>query len=295
MSYEHILFEVNDGVAVVTLNRPEQLNAWTATMSAELSDALTRCQNDDAVRVIVITGAGGRAFCAGADLGRGGGTFAGRDDSGARKTGGAQTAGGARETSGAREPSESQPVFPHQVDKPVIAAINGHAVGVGITYPMLADIRFIAEDAKVAFAFVRRGVLPELASHVTVARVAGFSNAADLLLSGRTIRGAEAAAMGLASRALPAGEVLEAAMELAGDMARHTAPASVAAAKRLLWEGVTASVPEMMKREGPLFSWFGNQPDAREGVMSFVEKRDPAWSMSARDVPDDLLGGSRGR
>lgn len=289
MSYEHILFQVNDGVALVTLNRPEQLNAWTATMSAELSDALTRCQNDDAVRVVVITGAGDRAFCAGADLGRGGGTFAGRDDSRA------QTAGGARKTGGAREPSEAQPVFPHQIDKPVIAAINGHAVGVGITYPMLADIRFIAEEAKVAFAFVRRGVLPELASHVTVARVAGFSNAADLLLSGRTIRGAEAAAMGLASRALPAGEVLEAAMELARDMARHTAPASVAAAKRLLWEGVTASVPEMMKREGPLFAWFGNQPDAREGVTSFVEKRDPAWSMSARDVPDDLLGGSRGR
>jgi enoyl-CoA hydratase/carnithine racemase len=180
--------------------------------------------------------------------------------------------------------------MPHEIDKPVIAAINGHAVGVGMTYPMLADVRIVAEDAKIAFPFVRRGVMPELGSHVTVARVVGFSNAADLLLTGRTLSGREAAAMGLASRALPAAQVLPAALEMAADIARNAAPASVAAAKRLLWEGLTASVPEMMRREEPLFAWFGNQADAKEGVTSFVEKRAPAWSQSSRELPEELFG-----
>lgn len=272
MSYQDILFDLQDGVALITLNRPEKMNAWTAVMSAELGQALARCHEDDGVRAVVITGAGDRAFCAGADLGRGGDTFANRER-------------------GQRDERPATPGrMPHEIDKPVIAAINGHAVGVGMTYPMLADVRIVAENAKIAFPFVRRGVMPELASHVTVARVVGFSNAADLLLTGRTLSGREAAAMGLASRALPTAEVLPAAMEMATDIARNTAPASVAAAKRLLWEGLTVSVPDMMKREGPLFAWFGNQPDAREGVTAFVEKRAPSWSQSSRDLPEDLFG-----
>ena len=136
---------------------------------------------------------------------------------------------------------------------------------------------------------MRRGVLPELASHVTVARVAGLSNAAELLLTGKTIKGKEAAALGIASRALPQEEVLPAAMEIARDIAANTAPASVAVAKRFLWEGVNTSVPDMMKKEGNVFAWLGNQPDAREGVMSFVEKRAPNWTLHAGDVPEDLF------
>ncbi|MEQ8483086.1 MAG: enoyl-CoA hydratase-related protein [Pseudomonadales bacterium] len=272
MAYQDILFDVEGGVATITLNRPDKLNAWTAVMSAELGQALAHCHDDDAVRAVVITGAGDRAFCAGADLGRGGATFANRER-------------------GQRDERPATPGrMPHEIDKPVIAAINGHAVGVGMTYPLLADVRIVAEDAKIAFPFVRRGVMPELGSHVTVARVVGFSNAADLLLTGRTLSGREAAAMGLASRALPAAQVLPAALEMAADIARNTAPASVAAAKRLLWAGLTASVPEMMRREEPLFAWFGNQPDAREGVTSFVEKRAPAWSQSSRELPEDLFG-----
>ena len=277
MSYEQLLYEVRDGVALVTLNRPESLNAWTAVMAAELTDAMHRANDDDEVRAVVLTGAGDRAFCAGADLGRGGGTFANRE----RRS----------------ETTESRPpLWPFQIDKPVIAAINGHAVGVGITYPMLADMRIVAENAKIAFAFVRRGVLPELASHVIVARVAGLSNAAELLLTGKTIKGREAAELGLASRALPQAEVLPAAMEMAVDISRNTAPASVAVSKRLLWRGLTASVEDMMRREGPIFAWLGNQADAREGVTSFVEKREPRWSMSTRDLPRDLFdgGGSSG-
>jgi enoyl-CoA hydratase/carnithine racemase len=270
VEYEAIRFEREDSVAILTLNRPQRMNAWTGAMALELSHALGVCNSDDAVRVIVLTGAG-RAFCAGADLGGGGDTFGDfveRRDS-------------------KREPAPI--LFPWQIDKPVIAAINGHAIGVGITYPMMCDIRFVAADAKIQFAFVRRGILPELASHTIVARVAGLSNAADLLLSGRMIRGSEAAELGLASAALPADEVLPTALARAHDMARNAAPMSVAISKRLLWEGITLSVAEMKQREDPLFAWLGGQSDAKEGVVSFIEKRSPKWKLSvANDKPEGL-------
>jgi enoyl-CoA hydratase/carnithine racemase len=275
MSYEMILLDVKDEVATITLNRPERLNAWTPEMAVELSDALTECNERDEVRAVVITGAG-RAFCAGADLGKGGDTFASSDDE--------------REAQQRALPRE---MFPWMIDKPVIAAINGHAVGIGITYSMMCDIRFVAEDAKVQFAFVRRGVIPELASNVTVARVVGLSNAADLLLSGRMILGREAAAIGLASRALPAAKVLPAALERARDIAVNAAPVSVAISKRLIWEGLTTSVAAMKKREDVLFAWAGNQVDSTEGVDSFLEKRAPQWKLSvSRDKPGLLAGGS---
>src|SRR5688572_17749652 len=211
MTYETVLYQVIDGVATVTLNRPDRLNAWTARLGAELGDAMATADEDDAVRAVVVTGAG-RAFCAGADLG--GGQFGGGDAPKLRE------------------------MWPYQVRKPVIAAINGHAVGVGLTYPMQCDVRYVAEDAKLAFAFVRRGAIPELASHAIVPRVAGFSVAAELLLSGCTFSGREAAELGIASKALPADEVLPAARELASDIARNTAPVSVAVSKQLLWQSI---------------------------------------------------------
>lgn len=271
MTYETILLDVKDEVATITLNRPERLNAWSTEMAAELSDALTACNERDEVRAVVITGAG-RAFCAGADLGKGGDSFASSEEE--------------REE---QQRALQNEVFPWMIDKPVIAAINGHAVGIGITYSMMCDIRFVAEDAKIQFAFVRRGVIPELASNVTVARVAGLSNAADLLLSGRLILGREAAALGLATQALPADQVLETALERAREIAVNAAPVSVAIAKRLIWEGINTSVAEMKKREDALFAWAGNQVDATEGADSFLEKRAPEWKLSvARDKPDLL-------
>ena len=268
MTYLTITYDLDDTTAILTLNRPEKMNTWNGTVAAELGQALLEANEDDNVRAVVITGAG-RAFCAGADLEGGEGTFAGRDKKDASEE---------DETIGALQP--------YQINKPVIAAINGAAVGVGMTYPMLCDIRYAAEDAKMGFVFTRRGMMPELAAHVLVQKAAGFSNAADVLLSGRIFRGKEAAQMGLVSEALPADQVLDRALQHAAEY-RLTAPVSVAITKKLLWEGISDSVPEMLAKEGPLFAWVGNQEDAKEGIKSFVEKRDPQWKLSAsKDLPD---------
>jgi enoyl-CoA hydratase/carnithine racemase len=285
--YTAILFEVDDGVATVTLNRPERMNAWTDTMATELAGAMHRCDLDDAVRAVVVTGAG-RAFCAGADMSGGSSTFQLRRR---RTQDGAKLEAGAEPETQEPRPSRSESAyagpFPWQIRKPVIAAINGHAIGVGITYPMTCDIRFVAEDAKVQFAFTRRGVLPELWSHAIVPRVAGLSNAADLLLTGRVIRGREFAAMGLASEALPAGEVLAAALSRAREF-EHAAPVSVALSKKLLWESLGAGLDEEGRNEARLFAWTSRQPDAREGPMAFLEKRSPEWKLSpTKDLPPE--------
>jgi enoyl-CoA hydratase/carnithine racemase len=260
MAYETVLYDVAGGVATVTLNRPDRLNAWNALVGMELGDAMATADLDDDVRAVVVTGAG-RAFCAGADLSGGG--------------------------FGGGEAPDLRQVWPWQVRKPVIAAVNGHAVGVGITYAMQCDVRYVAEDAKLAFAFVRRGALPELASHAIVPRVAGFSVAAAPMLSGRTFLGTEAAALGLASRALPADEVLPAAMALAHEIAENTAPVSVALTKQLLWESIDRSIPATLAVEDALFTDVTRLPDAKEGIAAFVEKRAPRWTgRPTTDVPE---------
>ncbi|MEZ5595188.1 MAG: enoyl-CoA hydratase-related protein [Pseudomonadales bacterium] len=268
MSLQTLLYDVRDHVATITFNRPDRMNTWNASVAAELARALTMANEDNAVRAVVLTGAG-RAFCAGADLERGGDTFAGRPESGER---------------GAPPPRN---ILPHEIDKPVIAAINGAAVGVGMTYPMLCDIRIAAAGAKMGFVFTRRGMMPELAAHLIVQRVAGFSNAADLLMSGRIFTAEEALAMGLVSRVVAKEDLASTAQTMAADYA-NTAPASVAITKRFLWKGLDSTPADMMRAEGPAFAWLGKQADAREGVMSFLEKRAPNWRMSPKDVPDDF-------
>jgi enoyl-CoA hydratase/carnithine racemase len=266
MDYEEILYEVDDGVALVTLNRPEKLNAMTARMGAEMGDAMAEADGDDAVRAVVLTGAG-RAFCAGADLGSG--------DQFAGGWGGVER--------------EYRRMMPMEVRKPVIAALHGPAVGAGLTWPLQADIRYVASDAKLAFAFVRRGVLPELASHVILPRLAGLARASELLLSGRTFLGDEAVEYGVATRALPVDEVLPAALELARDIAVNAAPLPVAISKRLLWEGIGIDLAEWRKREGKLFAQTIRHPDAREGTVAFFEKRAPKWTGSlSKEYPDEL-------
>lgn len=262
MGFETVLYDVADRVATITLNRPEKMNTWNTALAADLSAALTEARDDDAVRAIIVTGAG-RAFCAGLDL----------------QTGGQTTGGGGQSRGNIPE------LLPHEVPKPVLAAINGPAVGVGITYPMLCDVRIAAEQAKIGFVFVRRGLMPELASHTIVQRVVGLSNAADLLLSGRIITGVEAAGMGLVSKAVPKDELMDTARAMAAEYVK-AAPVSVALTKRLLWEGAGSAVPDMMKREGDIFPWLREQADAQEGVASFLEKREPEWKLSvAKDLP----------
>lgn len=267
MEYEQILYEVVDGVATMTLNRPEKLNAMTAQMGAEMADAMAEADEDDAVRAVVVTGAG-KAFCAGADLG-----------------GGKDVKGFGDQWGGVEKTYRRK--MPQQVRKPVIAAINGAAVGAGLTWPLQADIRFVAEDAKLAFAFVRRGALPELASHAILPQLVGLEAALDLLLTGRTFLGTEAVELGMARKALPGDEVLPAAMDMAREIATYSAPVSVAIAKRLIWESFGAPIGKTMAKEGPLFGYVIRKPDAREGVVSFFEKRAPKWSLSVNDdYPD---------
>jgi enoyl-CoA hydratase/carnithine racemase len=210
MSYAEIILEVADGIAQITLNRPERLNAYTPTMGRELHEAFGECDADDAVRAIIVTGAG-RGFCAGADLARGGESF---DRAAAAEYQGKHP----------DRPWEKprRAVAPWDVRKPIIAAINGAAVGVGATLPMQWDIRLAAESAKIGFVFVRRGVVPEALSTWTVPRLVGMARAAELLLTGRLLGAREALEFGLVSRVVPDAELLPAACVGGRDRARDS-------------------------------------------------------------------------
>ncbi|HEV7734364.1 MAG TPA: enoyl-CoA hydratase-related protein [Candidatus Binatia bacterium] len=262
----HVRVEIADGVAVLTLHRPEQRNAFSGRMATELGAAYTRCDTDDAVRAVVLTGAG-RDFCTGADLGAGADTFAHRDEPEFSAAGVTPAA--------------------WDVRKPVIAAVNGHAVGIGLTLAMQCDIRLLALEAQYGFVHVRRGVLPDAHSHWSVPRAIGFARTADLFLTGRLFRGDEAMALGVASRVLPSADVLPAAMAMARDIAVNVAPLSAALSKRLLWEGHAQTREEIGRKETALHHVVMGRADALEGVMAFLEQRRPQWQLSvARDWPE---------
>jgi enoyl-CoA hydratase/carnithine racemase len=272
--FTQIVVERDGPVALVTLNRPDHMNAWTWTMSAELGRAFADLDADDSCRAIVVTGAG-RAFCAGADLGGGGATFSGES----RAIGTADDADSARRA-----------VPAHQLRTPIIAAINGAAVGAGLTMTMEWDLRVANEDAKLGFVFNRRGIMPDADLLWLVPRLIGAAAAMDVLLTGRILRGREAAELGLVHRAVPGDQVVDAALELARDIAVNTGPVSAALTKKVLWEFLTE--PDRgaaARRQHRMFAWTGRQPDAREGVVAFLEKRDPEWKLSKTDdYPTDL-------
>lgn len=275
MTYETILVDVDAGVATVTLNRPDKLNAITLRMQQELHEAVWSLDADDAVRAIVITGAG-KAFCAGIDLVEGGfgADFQEQHD---------------REL-GVTSDTVWESVAFWQLATPVLGAINGAAVGAGFTLPLLFDCCYVAEDARLQFMFTRLGVAPDANSTWLVPRIVGLPRALDLLLSGRPFTGAEAAAIGLCVKALPASEVLEATQALARDIADNTAPLAVAITKRLVHEFAHADErPAAMTRETKLIWWLGARPDAIEGPMARMEKRTPQWSDSKRTAPPTEL------
>jgi enoyl-CoA hydratase/carnithine racemase len=251
-----VVLEVADRVATVTLNRPEVRNAFDGRMASGLAAALGRCDTDDEIRAVVLTGAP-PAFCSGADLSAGGETFGAPSD-------GFSAAG--------------LPVAPWQVRKPVIAAVNGHAIGIGFTLTLQCDIRIFAADASYGVVQVRRGVLGDAYSHWTLPRIAGMDAAAEILLSGRTFDGREARELGVCRRVLPNDEVLPAAQALARDIATYAAPLSVAYSKKLLWATWRLNAPEVEALETKYHRYLMGGPDAREGVAAFLEKRLPQWT-----------------
>jgi len=266
MATEHIRFELADGVAVITLHRPEQRNAFTGRMGEELGEAYLRCDRDDDVRAVVVTGAGD-AFCAGADMAAGAATFARRDAADFS-------------AAGIDPPAWS-------VRKLMIGALNGHAIGIGLTLALQFDLRIVAAEAKYGIVQVRRGVMPDAYSHWTLPRLVGMERAADLLLTGRTVRGREAFRLGLASRCLPSREVLPAALEIARDVAEHAAPLSVAVAKRLLWESPGLDARTVGARETALHHHLMGGADATEGPLAWLERRPPRFTRSVtRDWPE---------
>ncbi len=272
MPYETLLTELEEGVLTVTLNRPDRLNAFTTQMMLDLLALADQVDGDDAVRAVIVTGAG-RGFCAGADLGGGGGTF---DASGARPQG-VPRDGGGRVTTRLYEST-----------KPWIAAINGPAVGVGATMTLPMDVRIASETAKFGFVFARRGIVPEAASSWFLPRAVGISRAMEWVATGRVFSAAEALEGGLVSRVLPADELLPAARELAREIAVHTSAVSVALARQMLWRMLGADHPmEAHKVDSRAIFAMGQSPDAYEGVQSFLEKRPPHFTMRpSSDLPD---------
>lgn len=271
--YEHIAYEVAGGVATVTLDRPEKLNAFTPTMNRELIDALDRVDASDDVRALVVTGRG-RAFCAGADLGAGGATFdiekRGVSDPGAWRDGGGSIA---------------LRIF--ACTKPVIAAVNGPAVGVGVTMTLPMDVRLAADTARFGLVFSRRGIVPEACSSWFLPRVVGISQAMEWVATGRVFSADEALRGRLVRSVHPADELLGAAHALAREIAENTSAVSVALARQMMWRMLGAAHPmEAHRIDSRAMAHMGRSADAAEGVTAFLEKRPAQFSMRvSADMP----------
>jgi len=256
---------IEDGVAVLTLNRPDRLNAWTAEMEHVYFGTLERCAAAEDVRVIVVTGAG-RGFCAGADMQE------------------LQTLG--QEGVQALQALQALPAaadrraqtFPQSIPKPIIAAINGACAGIGLVQALMCDLRFAAEDAKLTTAFSRRGLVAEHGISWILPRLVGPARALDLLLSGRVVLGREAAALGLVNRALAGETLLEHALAYARELAVNCSPASMATMKRQVYADLDSALPDALAEADRLMLASFSAPDFVEGVTSFVEHREPTFA-----------------
>jgi len=272
MSYSEILYDKDGPILYLTLNRPEKLNAFTGTMQKELIDAYERADEDDDVRAIIVTGAG-RGFCAGADLSGGGDTFAGRrqdiDPDDYRDGGGVLT------------------LALYKIGKPVIAAINGPAVGIGATMTLPMDIRLASTEARIGFVFSRRGIVPEACSSYFLPRIVGPGQAAEWFYTGRVFDAQEALDGGLVSRVLEPDKLLDACAEIALEIADNTAPVSVSLCRQMIYSGLSATHPmESHRIESKGIYWMGKSPDVREGVEAFLEKRPAKYPQRpSKDMP----------
>lgn len=278
MEYTQILYTVTDRVLTITMNRPERMNAYTRVMMEEMIDALDRADADDNIRAVVVTGAG-KAFCAGADLGKGGATFDYK-----------QRDNDIGERSGIEDHRDSGGILGLRIFrslKPVIAAMNGSAVGIGLTMTLPMDIRILSGQAKLGFVFARRGISPEACSTWILPRIVGIGQAQEWVLTGRIFNAEEALRGRLVSKVLPAAEVLPAALAIAREIAENTSAVSVALARQMLWTMLGASDPMDGHRiESQAIHYMGASADAREGVQSFLEKRTAAFTMKpSEDMP----------
>ncbi|TCK25151.1 crotonase/enoyl-CoA hydratase family protein [Pseudonocardia endophytica] len=282
MPFTEIDYIVDDGVATITLDRPDRLNAFTATMARELIEAFDTSDADDAVRAVIVTGRG-RGFCAGADLGRGGSTFDATDETRVAEREWVGEIGGVKRDGGG---TVSLRIAASR--KPVIAAINGPAVGVGATMTLPMDVRLAASSARFGFVFARRGLVPEAASSWFLPRAVGISQAMEWAMTGRVFDAQEALAGRLVSRVVPDDELYPAAVALAREIADTTSAVSVAVSRQLLWSMLGASSPwEAHKLDSQAITHLGQGRDVAEGVTAFLEKRPPSFpdTVSA-DYPD---------
>jgi enoyl-CoA hydratase/carnithine racemase len=275
VSYEHILYEIEDQILTITLNRPDNLNAFSRTMRRELIEAFEQADNDDNVRAVIVTGAG-RAFCAGADLEKGTETFDYKargevDDGQVHRDGGGQVT-----------------LRMFEMKKPIIGAINGPAVGIGATMTLPMDIRLASEKARIGFVFSRRGIVMEACSSWFLPRLVGISQAAEWVYSGRIFPADEAKAGGLVKEVYPEDELLPAARKLAKELIADSAPVSVALCRQMMWRMMGADHPmEAHKVDSRGIQKMGVSPDVAEGINSFLEKRPAKFTMRpSTDMPD---------
>lgn len=267
MSNHHLLSELSDGILTLTLNRPDKLNAYTTEMGEQLGAALDRADADDAVRVVIVTGAG-RAFCAGADI-----------------SAGSVSSGSGMERKGLPPGGIGQRLYESR--KPMIAAINGAAVGVGVTMTLPMDIRLMADSARIGFVFTRRGLVPEAGSAWFLPRIVGLPKALEWVYSGRTVDGTEALACGLVNAVVPAEQLMERARAIAREIADHTAPVATALTRALMWRAAAADSPmEALRVDAALNLALAAGGDVREGFAAFRDKRLPAFpGKASTDMP----------
>ena len=281
MEFETILYEIKDKVLTITLNRPERLNAFTGQMMDDLIEAFDKAGKDDEIRVIIVTGAG-RGFCAGADLGAGANTF----NREVRNNRG-ETEGIKDNPEWMRDGGGRTTLAIFDCPKPIIAAFNGPAVGVGVTMTLPMDIRIASEEARFGFVFARRGLVPEAASSWFLPRIVGISKALEWTFSGKVFSAEEAKDGGLIRSVHPANKLMDEAYKLAQEIIDNTSPVSVALTRQMLWKMLGADHPmEAHKVDSRLIYELGKAEDAKEGVKSFLEKRSPKFpSKVSRDMP----------
>lgn len=277
MDFQDIAYEVSEGIATITLHRPDKMNAFTGRMMHEIISALDMTDADDNVKVVIFTGSG-RAYCAGADLSSGGETFAKGGSDVQTKQGVPRDGGGL----------VSLRIF--ESLKPVIGAINGAAVGVGVTMTLPMDIRLASDTAKFGFVFAKRGIVPEACSSYFLPRIVGIQKATEWVFTGRVFSAQEALEGGLVRSVHPADELLTVARELAREIAENTAPVSVALSRRMLWRMLGASHPmEAHRADSRGIMERGRSADSKEGVMSFLEKRVALYPDRVSDGLPDIF------